>query len=68
LTPASLRLRSNRPSPRWSGCDGVFLDLNGISIDHPSEALYELTMGVAEGRVGKPAVAAELERIAKSKG
>lgn len=46
----------------------VFLDVNGISIDHPSEALYELTMGVAEGRIEKPAVAAELERIAKSKG
>ncbi len=46
----------------------VFLDVNGISINHPSEALYELTMGVAEGRIEKPAVAAELERIAKSKG
>jgi len=45
----------------------VFLDVNGISIDHPSEALYELTMGVAEGRIDKPAVAAELERIAKSR-
>lgn len=45
----------------------VFLDVNGISIDHPSEALYELTMGVAEGRIDKRAVAAELERIAKSK-
>jgi len=46
----------------------VFLDVNGISIDHPSEALYELTMGVAEGRIEKAAVAVELERIAKSKG
>jgi len=45
----------------------VFLDVNGIRIDHPSEALYELTMGVAEGRVDKVAIAAELERIAKSK-
>lgn len=45
----------------------VFLDVNGISIDRPSEALYELTMGVAEGRVAKPAVVAELERIARSK-
>jgi death-on-curing protein len=43
----------------------VFLDVNGISIDRPSEALYELTMGVAEGRVDKPAVPIELERIAK---
>ena len=45
----------------------VFLDVNGINIDHPSEALYELTMGVAEGRIDKSAVAAELERIARSK-
>lgn len=44
----------------------VFLDLNGVSIAHPTEALYELTMGVAEGRIDKAAVAAELERIAKS--
>ena len=46
----------------------VFLDLNGVSIAHPTEALYELTMGVAEGRINKAAVAAELERIAKSRG
>ncbi|HEX7843754.1 MAG TPA: type II toxin-antitoxin system death-on-curing family toxin [Kofleriaceae bacterium] len=45
----------------------VFLDVNGISIDHPSEALYELTMGVAEGRLQKAAVAVELARITKSK-
>lgn len=45
----------------------VFLDVNGISIGHPSEALYELTMGVAEGRLPKAAVIVELQRIAKSK-
>lgn len=45
----------------------VFLDLNGISVDHPSDALYKLMMGVAESRIDKAAVAAELERIAKSK-
>ena len=45
----------------------VFLDLNGITLDHGSEAFYELTMGVAEGRIDKAAVASELERIAKSK-
>lgn len=44
----------------------VFLDLNGIGIDHPSHALYALTMAVAESRIEKPAIAAELERIAKS--
>ena len=45
----------------------VFLDVNGITLDHDSEAFYDLTMGVANGRIGKAAVAAELERIAKSK-
>ena len=42
----------------------VFLDLNGIRIDRPSEALYELAMGVAEGRIEKGLVAPELERLA----
>lgn len=41
----------------------VFLDLNGVAVEHDSEAFYALTMGVAEGRIDKPAVAAELERI-----
>lgn len=45
----------------------VFLDVNGISLAHPSDVLYELTMGVAEGRIQKAAIAAELERIAKAK-
>ncbi len=45
----------------------VFLDLNGISLDQPTDALYELTMGVAEGRLDKAAVAAELRRIAMEK-
>ena len=45
----------------------VFLDVNGISINHPSEALYQLTMGVAEGRLQKAAVTVELERIANLK-
>jgi death-on-curing protein len=49
-------------------CAVVFLDINGITINHPSDALFELTMGVAEGRFDKSAVAAELERIAKSQG
>jgi len=48
-----------------SADDLLFLD--GIGIDQPSEALYELTMGVVEGRIEKSAVAAELERIARSK-
>ncbi len=45
--------------------DLLFLD--GISIDHPSEPLYELTMGVAEQRIEKSVIVAELERIARSK-
>lgn len=45
----------------------VFLDVNGVTLEHDSEAFYALAMGVAEGRIDKPAVAAELERIAKSK-
>lgn len=45
----------------------VFLDLNGISLLADSEAIYSLTMGVAEGRIDKAAVAAELERIARTK-
>ncbi len=45
----------------------VFLAINGVELRHDSEAFYALTMGVAEGRVDKAAVAAELERIARSK-
>lgn len=45
----------------------VFLHRNGIVLLHESEAFYELTMGVAEGRIDKSSVAAEFERIAKSK-
>lgn len=43
----------------------VFLEVNGISIDHSSDALYELTMRVAESRIEKASVAAELQRIAR---
>lgn len=45
----------------------VFLDVNGMVVEHDSEAFYALTMGVAEGRIDKAAVAAELERIVKTK-
>lgn len=44
----------------------VFLDLNGIAIEHPSEALYHVTVGVAAGRIDKLAVTHELQVIAKS--
>lgn len=43
----------------------TFLHLNGVRVLHGSEALYELTMGVAEGRIDKAAVALELERVAQ---
>lgn len=45
----------------------VFLDVNGVTLEHDSEAFYALTMGVAEGRIDKAAIAAELERIAESR-
>jgi prophage maintenance system killer protein len=45
----------------------VFLDVNGIGIDHSSDDLYALTMRVAEGGVEKHMIATELERIAKSR-
>jgi hypothetical protein len=38
-----------------------------VVIKHDSEAFYALTMGVAEGRIDKAAVAVELERIARAK-
>ena len=42
----------------------VFLELNGVSLTHGSEALYELTMAVAAGQRTKPEVVAELKRLA----
>jgi death-on-curing protein len=44
----------------------VFLDLNGISIAHGSQGLYVLTLGVAEGRIGKTEAAETLRRLAQS--
>jgi hypothetical protein len=41
--------------------------VNGVTLDHDSEAFYALTMGVAEGRIDKRFVATELERIANAK-
>lgn len=43
----------------------VFLDLNGISIAHGSPGLYDLTLGVAEGRITKIEAAGTLRRIAQ---
>jgi death-on-curing protein len=44
----------------------TFLHLNGIRVVRESEALYVLTMGIAEGRIGKAAVVTEFERIART--
>ena len=44
----------------------VFLDINGISIEQGSEALYDLTMDVAEGKSDKEKIAATLARVAGS--
>lgn len=41
----------------------VFLDLNGITVEHSTDALHKLTMDVAEGKLDKAAVAAEVRRI-----
>jgi death-on-curing protein len=43
----------------------VFLDINGVTIGEASDALYEVTMGVAERRIGKQEVVAELSRVAR---
>src|SRR5208283_5716669 len=37
----------------------VFLSLNGIELDDPDEALYELMMNVSSKRTGKVDIAAE---------
>lgn len=45
----------------------VFLDTNGITIEHGSDDLYTLTMAIAEGRMGKDEAARELRRIAEDR-
>lgn len=35
----------------------VFLDINGVEIDAPKGAIYELTMSVATGQIGKREIA-----------
>ena len=44
----------------------VFLDINGIPVEHDSETLYQLTMAVVEGRADKEDVARVLRRVAES--
>ena len=43
----------------------VFLDINGISVDHASPDLYELTLAVAEGRADKEEATTVLRRVAE---
>ncbi len=46
----------------------VFLDTNGVSLPEESELLYELTMGVAEGRIPKSEVVDRLRELATNVG
>ncbi len=46
----------------------VFLDINGVAIDRESEALYGLTLAVAEGRADKDEVEKVLREVAAMTG
>ena len=41
----------------------AFLDINGITIEHSSQALYEATMSVAKGEMTKPEFATLLSDL-----
>ena len=41
----------------------AFLDLNGVAVDRDAPALYDAAMAVAEGRLDKVPLAAELRRL-----
>jgi len=43
----------------------VFLDINGVSLEHGSADLHAMTMGVAEGRVPRDAIAETLRNLAR---
>lgn len=43
----------------------VFLDLNGISIEHSTDELFDLTLSVAEGKLDKPDIASTLRELAR---
>ena len=45
----------------------VFLRLNGVRTPVNDPAMYELTLGAAEGRLDKAAIAAQLERASVSR-
>jgi death on curing protein len=41
----------------------VFLDLNGLSIEEPTDSLYELTIAAAQGDVTKAQIAEKLRAL-----
>jgi len=41
----------------------VFLDLNGIAVEHEAAELFTMTMAVAEGKADKADIAQELARL-----
>ena len=43
----------------------TFLDMNGIELDVAEDDLYDLVIGVAEGRVSKAAIAVFFEQRAR---
>jgi death-on-curing protein len=43
----------------------VFLDLNGILIEAPKGSLYDLTLAVARGEVGKSQIAEFFRKLAR---
>ena len=42
----------------------VFLDLNGVSVSDPEGKLYEMMMGVAQSKLGKPEIAEVFRELA----
>lgn len=60
-SPGTTPLLAATSAPDFSPL--VFLELNGISIAHGSQALYDLTLGVAEGCVTKAGATETLRRM-----
>lgn len=46
-------------------CAITFLEINGIEVDDPNGSLYDLTYGVAEGKIEKAEIAKHLEALSK---
>lgn len=45
----------------------IFLALNGVALDMPEDAIYDLVIATAEGRADKPAIAAAFRAHARSR-